>query len=480
MNHRLEQAIFTGLCFAVAFAALAHGAVESWSILIFEFIAIGLLLLWVARVVSNKRLTIVIPNVAWPMAGWLVWGWVQSLDFAGRDGSRWSLSFDAEATRLALLPATCLWLMLLIAANVLNWGDWPSRLKSARLVAGFLVIFGLGLSVFGLLQHLTWNGKFYWLREPSVPPTSPFGPFVNHNNFAGFIEMIIPLALALALTRAVRPGMRKLSGLAAAVMSLAVILSLSRGGIISMTVSVAFMLVMGWRRARLSRHRHGLPTAPDAPNALNADEAAGFDAALFRWPLRPIRMALMVVAILGFSFWIGGDALTERLARGFSRAGSSPETFFENRGFIWRDTWTMIRSHPWAGVGLGAFATAYPAYSHHDDAQLRVGMAHNDYLQVAAEGGVAGVLAALCFLLLLGRAMAQSIGHSDPLLSALALGASGGVFALLIHSLFDFNLQLPSNALLFLLLAALLSHISTDAKQSSYSRQPNREPQAKA
>lgn len=448
MKRTLEQTIFVGLCLTLAFTALAHGAVESWSILIFECLSAGLFLLWAVSIVSSKRLAIVIPAVAWPMAAWLVWGWVQGLIFTGQGGSRWSLSFDAEATRLTLLPATCLWLFLLIAANVLDWGNLINRLKSARTLSVFLITFGLGISVFGLLQYITWNGKFYWLREPSVPPTSPFGPFVNHNHFAGFVEMILPLALALALTRVIRPNLRRISGLATAVISLTILLSQSRGGIISMIASVAFVLACGWRHSK---------------RVSAVYEDAGYESSMSRLSLRPVHLLLIVIAIIGFSFWIGGDGLTKRLARGFSGSSGSQETFFQNRGFIWRDTLAMIRSHPFAGVGFGAYATAYPTYSNHDDAQLPVGMVHNDYLQVVAEGGLIGGLLALCFLLLLGRTMMHSVSHPDPLLYAFALGSSGGIVAMLVHSLFDFNLQLPSNALLFLMLAALLSHIATDA-----------------
>ena len=215
-----------------------------------------------------------------------------------------------------------------------------------------------------------------------------------------------------------------------------------------MIASVAFVLACGWRHSK---------------RVSTVYENAGYESSLFRLSLRPVQMLLIVIAIIGFSFWIGGDGLTKQLARGFSGSSGSQETFFQNRGFIWRDTLDMIRSHPFAGVGFGAYATAYPTYSNHDDAQLPVGMVHNDYLQVVAEGGLIGGLLALCFLLLLGRTMAHSVNHPDPLLSALALGSSGGIFAMLVHSLFDFNLQLPSNALLFLMLAALISHIATDA-----------------
>jgi O-antigen ligase len=107
---------------------------------------------------------------------------------------------------------------------------------------------------------------------------------------------------------------------------------------------------------------------------------------------------------------------------------------------------------------MGAFQTAYPIYSKSDGA-LQVEQAHNDYLQVLADFGVAGLAAAAWFIVSIGRAFKYGIRSRDRMLAGLALGGGAGIFAMLVHSLFDFNLQIPSNALLFLLLAAVVSHV---------------------
>src|SRR5258708_23350224 len=56
------------------------------------------------------------------------------------------------------------------------------------------MVFGFLISIFGVLQHLTFNGKLYWFREMHYGGI-PFGPYVNRNHFAGFVELILPLAL---------------------------------------------------------------------------------------------------------------------------------------------------------------------------------------------------------------------------------------------------------------------------------------------
>jgi O-antigen ligase len=89
-----------------------------------------------------------------------------------------------------------------------------------------------------------------------------------------------------------------------------------------------------------------------------------------------------------------------------------------------------------------------------------VRQAHNDYLQVLADCGIVGAAAALCFITLVFRDILRGMRHPDRKMAAVALGCGAGIFAMLVHSLFDFNLQMPSNALLFLTLTAVISNIS--------------------
>ena len=62
------------------------------------------------------------------------------------------------------------------------------------------------------------------------------------------------------------------------------------------------------------------------------------------------------------------------------------------------------------------------------------------------------------------------MSHHEKVMSGMALGCGGGLVALLVHSLFDFNLQLPSNALLFLALVAVVSNIRLAAEKMRQAR----------
>jgi O-antigen ligase len=127
----------------------------------------------------------------------------------------------------------------------------------------------------------------------------------------------------------------------------------------------------------------------------------------------------------------------------------------------------MIRANWVTGVGLGAYQTAYPKYSA-NDGTLVVSQSHNDYLQILADAGIFGAIIALLFIILVARDTLRASRHRNPVMAATALGASSGLFALMVHSLFDFNLQIPSNALLFLVLTSVVSRIAADAKKGDH------------
>ncbi|HVF90215.1 MAG TPA: O-antigen ligase family protein [Blastocatellia bacterium] len=423
--------IAIGLCGALVFTALAFGTVEAWSVALFESIVVALVALWLVKVVVDGRFSIRVPGVALPLAGLVLVGLAQSVVIAGNDGVARGLSMDAEATRSAVSLLVFLLVSLLLASNFF---------KSHRrlvMLANFLVFYGLALAAFSLVQSFSWDGRFYWIR-PNTQSASPFGPFVHHGHFAGYMEMLATIPVALLFSDGVRKESRLIYGVAASVMGLSILAAWSRGGMISLAASMAFILVMNRILAGSNerpRRRLGRPRISPA-----------------------LRSALFVAALAlaaGFgAFWMGLDQVRDDAAG----AGSGNGSFYASRGWIWSDTLSMIRANPIAGVGLGAFETAYPIYSR-SDGSLIVGQAHNDYLQIVADCGVFGAVLALWFIALLARGVYRGIRSRDPFLSGLALGSGAGLFALLVHSTVDFNLQLPANSLLFLFLAAVVARV---------------------
>jgi O-antigen ligase len=439
MSRLLDKAIAAGLMVAIAFTALALGTVEAWSIALFELIIIILLLLWSAKAILDKRLEIRVPAAALPLGGFLLFGLVQSIAFTGSDGRISSLSMDVEATRGAVTVIFFLFVCFLITANFFTS---PERLRT---LANFLIIFGLVLAVFALIQQFTWEGRLFWFR-PTPNAGGTGGPFVSRNHFAGYMEMLIPIPIALALSRAVRGEARLFYGFAAAIMGIAEAASLSRGGIVSLTGGILFVAAASARSRRGSR-------IEDRESRIEDRESEGY-AARVRSSILDLRSSIFVfliaAAIVAGIFWVGADSgLAERLAD--SQLDVSPY----GRPGMWSDTLRMFRAHPILGVGLGAFETVYPIYGR-VDGSLVIEFAHNDYLQTLADGGIVAAALAVWFIIATFRGFVRGIRLRDPLRRGLALGAGAGIFAILVHSLFDFNLQLPSNALLFLVLSAVV------------------------
>lgn len=450
MTARIDRLIAIGLLLAVIFTALAHGAVEAWSGAIFELIIIALMTLWTAKVLIEQRVRVRIPAAAFPLAAMLLIGLIQAAAFTGGDGRRLSLSKDVEATRKAVTVLFYLLVSFIIAANF-----FTTR-RRLQVLASFLIIYGLAMSVFALVQHFAWDGRFYWLRA-NTQTVSPFGPFASHNHFAGYMELLMPIPLALAVTRSGRAETLVFYVFAGAMMGVALVTSLSRGGMISLVASMMFLAIMGLRRRDTNKgETHESQKQPKER----------------RHPARAraittprVIVSVVVAAITIGALLISPNAIIDRVTSGrltgAGLKGAQPgtETFFSSRGWIWQDTIAMIRANPVVGVGLGAYQTAHPNYSQ-ADGSLTVSHAHNEYLQVLADCGIVGGIIAVWFIVASFRAVARGMRSNDRLLRGLALGSGAGIFALLVHSLFDFNLQIPSNALMFLLLTAVASHVS--------------------
>ena len=117
MSERLDKSIAVGLLVAVVFSALAHGAVESWSLALFELIVTLLVLMWAFKSVADRRVKIIIPKLALPIVALLAIGVAQSISLGGPDTRIRSFSMDVEATRSTVTVLFFLLLSFLIAAN---------------------------------------------------------------------------------------------------------------------------------------------------------------------------------------------------------------------------------------------------------------------------------------------------------------------------------------------------------------------------
>ena len=395
-----------GICALVAFGVLAHGGVEDWSRAVFETGIAVLFVAWAVWVYLHSEETIIISPLLPPMVGLLLVVLAQLL-FATS-----ASPFNTHQEFTLLLADVIMVFLAVQAFRTLE--DW-------RGFVWFVMIFGFVVSVFGILQHLTFNGKLYWFREMHYGGI-PFGPYVNRNHFAGFAELVIPMSLVPLMLGKVRRERWFIVGLFAVVSIGSLFLAASRGGIVSFAVEVVVVVV--W----ISFRRMG------------AKQMLGG--------------AAVLIAALVMVSWLGVKEIAQRFS-----SMKAMEVSSGKRASMRRDAWRIFVDHPWMGTGLGTLQIVFPAYDTLYDGKI-VNHAHNDYVEALAETGMAGGLCCALFLgLLLFDSAQQLSGGNASFAAVLNLSGLVACIGFLVHSLVDFNLHLPANAQLFFLIATLATSI---------------------
>ncbi len=393
------------------FGPLAFGAVEPWSIYILETGSVLLTLLWLARQWLDGEL-----NVQWnplflPMAGFGVLILLQLVLGA--------TAYRPDTVSGALLY--CAYAMLCFLA-----GQTLLRSSQARKIAAIIALYGIAIAAFALLQGISPNGKLYWLRRPAMGGAI-YGPYVNHNHYAGLMELLMPVPLVLSLTRLAGEKERLAAGIAAAIMAVTVFLSGSRGGMIAISIELALFFLLFFRQGVPHfRHKKGVQLAV---------------------------VATFAVVLVGLLWWLGGKELSSRVS------SIATETHTELSGgmrvSIDRDALRMFRDKPILGWGLGTFPTVYPRFRSFYT-NFFVNQAHNDYLQLLSEMGLLGFGTMVWFLIVLYRHALRKIGNwASDVSGAVTLACILGVTGILVHSLLDFNLQVPANAALYYALCTI-------------------------
>lgn len=446
--------IFLIICASLVLTTLAYGTVHYWALAAFELGAALIVILWCADAWRTGALRLSRNVLQLPLLGLLLLGLLQLLPFGKTSidpsalsvAPLHSLSLDPYSTRLVLLQIAAL---LIYFAAILAFTDSPARLRT---LTRTIIIFGFALAIFGLIQGFTSPTKIYWLRD--LPQSMPFGPFINRHHFAGYMELTLALPLGLLFSGAVEREKRMLFIFAAAVMGIALIMTNSRGGMISLGAEILFLALMsGFARKR----RH----VGEAERELSSERQVSNKSAA----VRVLLGLALFVSLIGGVVLLGGESVLNRFVGTVN--SSDPTT---GRAHFWKVTLDIVADHPIIGSGLGSFGVAYTRYDSRNGL-MRLEQAHNDYLQILSDAGIIGAAMGLFFMVVLFRKGFQRKGSDDPFRSGIALGALAGCFAVLVHSFFDFTLHTTSNALLFLTLAAMATlNGRVEAKQRSRRR----------
>jgi O-antigen ligase len=275
-----------------------------------------------------------------------------------------------------------------------------------------LVAIGMLEALMGFIQYFIAPGWIFGYQN--AQPVS--GTLINKNHFAGLLEMMVPVCIGLgfiAVRRYEDISRSYFYVLCGAIIAVALAFSLSRMGIFVFFATMLFLSVVLLLRKSQRRLALGLGLG---------------------------LTSLVMAAVL----WIGIDVIVQRYQQLFA-----PDALVEEgRALVYRDTVAMIRAIP-TGVGVGMYQDRFRQYQTFHP-ELLFDHAHNDYLETTAEWGVPiavpfwVMILTAEFLFLRTFVTRQSIEEQGILLAC-----SGSVFAILVHSLADFNLQIPSNAILF-------------------------------
>ena len=300
---------------------------------------------------------------------------------------------------------------------------------------------GLAASVAAIVQRAQRIDLLYGVWRPLDTGARPYGPFVNRNHLATWVIMASPLTFGYLLARAPRShtprqvSQRAVNALkqlgtiriwlavAVCLMTLAVLLSGSRSGLIGLMCAFALSIAFTRRRTLAVRS----------------------------WTI--FQFALLTVVLLWFANY---DVLLRRVEESMTPAQAG-----RGRVAIWRDAIRLVEDFPVMGTGAGTFGKAINVYQTAEPGYA-IDQAHNHYLQVMAEGGawllLPAALATGVFLVLASRTLKQDLSANYLIRS----GACAGIAGVLVQSIWETGLTMPANALLFATVAAIATYDPRD------------------
>lgn len=394
-----------GLLAVLVSAPLAFGAVEYWARAALLVAALALMLLWSFAVARDKILSIYWTPLYLVGAIFLLLGITQ---FSGH------LTIDAFATREALLGFVTPLVYFFLAGQMMAQTGGRNLSRFALIV----LIYASALSLFAIIQLFSGSGLIYWTVKPRWGG-SVMGPYVNRNDYAGLMEMLVPLGVAYVLSRPKGYPAKTLLGFAALLSLTSLLLSGSRGGLVSLLVEAVVLVGVVVKSVPGVHRRHLVAT-----------------------------IGIGIIAVDLLFFWLAPTYITRHL-KSTVAVVSSPEVSMGDRLKVSEDALRIFLDHPWLGTGLGTFEEAFPQYQSFPS-DLEWDHAHNDFAEALSETGLAGgILIAIALFLGLRTAFGSLSSRLTTEEGWIQLGATIGCCGLLVHSFVDFNLHIPANALWF-------------------------------
>jgi O-antigen ligase len=401
-----ERGVLGTVLAMLVFGPIATGATKTSQFLVLLGLGILLMAFWVVRIWVRDQYRFLFPPFGWAVVaftGYAIWRytWV-----------------DIEyAARLELLQ------VILYAVVFFAVLDNLTRAENIQ----FLLFAMIGLATlnagYAVFQYFTDSQHVLWYDKPKLYRGRGSGTYICPNHLVGFLEMMLPVALAYTITGRYKPITKVFLGYAAVAMLAGIGVSISRGGYIAVGASlVLFFVIMLWNRS-------------------------------YRIPALAILVLLLAGgSLFGFRSW-----QTKKRFENMAHANIRLQ--------YWKPAVEIWKRDFWFGAGAQHFDWRYRPWRYWQ-LQGRPMYVHNDYLNTVTEYGTAGGAIVGAGLLLLGWTVVRSwkyvrrtndIGSKPSNRASVVFGCSVGLVALAVHSVTDFNMHIPANALIAVTLMAILS-----------------------
>jgi O-antigen ligase len=407
-----QRAILASVLFILVWAPLAFGSTGPGAFLVVQGVTILAVALWAVRWWAQHPFRLFWHPVCWGVLAFLLYALPRcqlvEIGYVGR----------AQLTQAVVYVA-----LFFVILNNLN------RKESANIVAMTLVILGFIVAFVAIVQFFKHDQRIWGVPRPAQYIARGSGTFFNPNNFAGYLEMIVPLALAYTVMSRFGATIKVLLAYTVLAMLAGVVVSLSRGGILAMAATlIVFCIVL------LVQRDFWLPAL--------------------------VTLALVILAAILITDQSGP------LQRRFATVLKNERTDSSDRFYYWQAARQLYARSPVWGIGPGHYDVEF-SLVRPPQVQNRPMFVHNDYLNTLCEWGAAGIaiLAAICGLLVWSvvktwGAVRRPANHliarrSDR--TAFLVGASVGLVGAMFHCIVDFNMQIPANAISAITLVALIA-----------------------
>ncbi len=406
-----EKGVLWTILAILVYGPLAIGAAGTYQFLTILGLGVVVGIFWTVRIWVRKQYRFLLAPFCWVV-----------LAFTGYTiflYSRADIEYYARQELLQVLFYTFLFFAIL---------DNLTRQESIQLLLFTLIGVGILESFYAVYQFFTGSKHILWYGKPAIYLGRASGTYICPNHLAGFLEMLLPMALAFTVTGRLKHLSKVFLGYAAFAMIAGVGVTLSRGGYVAAGISLGlFFIMLLWKRD-------------------------------FRIPALSILIVLISAgSFFGYRSYYAQLRLKEvKVDQGVTRQ------------LYWRPAIEMWKENPWFGVGPNHYDWRFRKWRTYQS-QIRPVYAHNDYLNTLADYGLIGAAIVGLGLGVMGWGVMKTwkyvrrgneIGAKGSNRSSIVFGISIGMVAILAHSVVDFNMHVPANAMTAVALMAILtSHL---------------------